>query len=423
MVAGWETISSKENQQKQMSKTAVIIGRVFPEATSTAASWRMIQLLELLQAEGYTLHFLSAAEPSKYASDLSKWVAQQKFISVNDDRFDNLLAEINPSLVLFDRFITEEQFGWRVSEVCPNAIKILDTEDLHFLRKAREDVFKANGEQLHLQNELFKREIASILRCDLSLIISGFEYELLVNEFQIDRQVLFYLPFLYDDENVKKTSFYDRNHFVSIGNFLHEPNWYTVLALKRMWPNIRKQLPKAELHIYGAYLPEKAKQLHQPKNGFIIKGKAKDVVSTFLNYRLLLAPIPYGAGLKGKIFEAMRCGLPTISSSIGVEGFTNEQNEFGGYIADSDDLFTTYVVDLFSNEKDWIEKQQKGMQLLQSNFHRSLFVNKWKKQIQFLENHLEKHRKNQFLFGVMNYQSNQATKYMSKWITLKNKSF
>src|SRR5690606_12663340 len=94
-----------------------------------------------------------------------------------------------------DRFVSEEQFGWRVSQECPNAVQILDTEDLHFLRSAREKAFKKK-EEINLYNETTIREIASILRCDLSLIISEFEMNLLLNEFHIAPELLYYLPFI-----------------------------------------------------------------------------------------------------------------------------------------------------------------------------------------------------------------------------------
>ena len=80
-------------------------------------------------------------------------------------------------------FITEEQFGWRVAENCPDAIRLLDTEDLHFLRKARQEVVNKNQE-LNLFSETAKREIASIYRCDVSLIISEFEMQLLQETFK-----------------------------------------------------------------------------------------------------------------------------------------------------------------------------------------------------------------------------------------------
>ena len=98
-----------------------------------------------------------------------------------------LLLNLNPDVVLFDRFMIEEQFGWRVTEQCPNAVKLLDTEDLHCLRKGRHQAFKDKQPFTddYLFNDFAKREIASILRCDVTLMISEFEMELLSKNFTL----------------------------------------------------------------------------------------------------------------------------------------------------------------------------------------------------------------------------------------------
>ena len=155
-------------------KNLVIIGKVFPEPNSTAAGSRMLQLMEIFLSQNYQITFLSTASISENSFDLNSKNIQFQNIVLNDNSFDDLIKKLNPEIVIFDRFTTEEQFGWRVSEQIPNAVKILDTEDLHFLRDARERAFKQNKNLEHsdLINDVFKREIASILRCDLSLIIS-----------------------------------------------------------------------------------------------------------------------------------------------------------------------------------------------------------------------------------------------------------
>src|SRR5690606_12128233 len=120
---------------------------------------------------------------SERTANLDAQQISVKNILLNNSSFDEFIKELKPEIVLFDRYITEEQFGWRVSENCPNTLKILDTEDLHFLRKAREEAVKAGKpiSDANLFSETAKRELASILRCDLSLIISEYEMELLQN--------------------------------------------------------------------------------------------------------------------------------------------------------------------------------------------------------------------------------------------------
>ena len=111
----------------------------------------------------------------------------------------------------------EEQFGWRVAENCPDALRILDTIDLHCLRQARQLAFKEK--RTFTQEDLFsdtaKREIASILRCDSSLIISDYEMDLLQEYFKIDKDLLCYVPFLLNKvEKAEWPAFEDRAHFI-----------------------------------------------------------------------------------------------------------------------------------------------------------------------------------------------------------------
>ena len=104
-----------------MVKRLVIIGLVVPEPASTAAGTRMLQLIDLFRERNYEITFLTSAGNIEF----SEKIDFQK-IEINDSSFDELINNLDPDIVLFDRFVTEEQFGWRVSENCPQALKILE---------------------------------------------------------------------------------------------------------------------------------------------------------------------------------------------------------------------------------------------------------------------------------------------------------
>ena len=402
-------------------KNLVIIGKVFPEPNSTAAGYRMIQLMDLFLTQNYQITFLSTATISENSFDLSSKNISFQNIVLNDSSFDELIKNLNPDIVVFDRFTTEEQFGWRVSEQVPNAVKILDTEDLHFLRTAREKAFKQNRnlEHLDLINDVFKREIASILRCDLSLIISEFEMNLLIEKFRIDENILFYLP-LFGEVKKSETSFSERKNFISIGNFLHEPNWQTVLQLKKLWKNIKNQLPEAEIHIYGAYASEKVFQLHNEKEGFIIKGRAESVETVFSQAKVLLAPIPFGAGIKGKLLESMQFGLPNVTSAVGAEAM-HGNHDWNGFITDNENEFVEKAVLLYQDENLWQKSQENGYKIVENRFKKELFEPHFIHKIQEIYENLESHRNQNFLGQILQHHTLQSTKYLSKWIEEKNK--
>ena len=381
----------------------------------------MIQLMDLFLTQNYQITFLSTASVSENSFDLSSKNISFQNIVLNDSSFDELIKNLNPEIVIFDRFTTEEQFGWRVSEQVPNAVKILDTEDLHFLRNAREKAFRQNKnlENSDLINDVFKRELASILRCDLSLIISEFEMNLLIEKFKIDENILFYLP-LFGEAKKSETSFSERKNFISIGNFLHEPNWQTVLQLKKLWKDIKKQLPEAEIHIYGAYASEKVFQLHNEKEGFIIKGRAENVESVFSQAKVLVAPIPFGAGIKGKLLESMQFGLPNVTSAVGAEAMQGN-HDWNGFITDNETEFVEKAVLLYQDENLWQKSQENGYKIVENRFKKELFEPHFIHKIQEISENLESHRNQNFLGQILQHHTLQSTKYLSKWIEEKNK--
>ncbi|WP_312420008.1 glycosyltransferase [Epilithonimonas sp.] len=399
-------------------KHLVIIGQVIPEPKSTAAGTRMMQLIGIFSEAGYKISFLTAANNVEFSEQI-----EVHPIEINQGSFDDKIKILDPDIVIFDRYVTEEQFGWRVSEHCPRAVRILDTEDLHFLREARHKAFKEKRAFNHndLINGVFLREMASILRCDLSLIISEFEYELLTKTFRIDAEILFYLPFLAEKIEKNTTSFQKRQHFVSIGNFLHEPNWQTVLKLKQIWKDIRKNLPEAELHIYGAYATEKVFQLHNNKEGFLVKGRAVSADEIFRNYRVLLAPIPFGAGLKGKLWESMKFGLPNVTSSVGAEAMSRDL-PWNGFIEDSYEEFTNKAVILYTNESIWNQANENATEILQQVYSKTIHVQPFWTTLYKITDNLDNHRNMHFLGKILKHHQLNSTKYMSRWIEEKNKN-
>ena len=384
----------------------------------------MMSILGLFKAQGWQVEFATPAQASKHAIDLDSEGISSKSIALNCDSFDAYIKAYQPDIVLFDRFMMEEQFGWRVEKNCPNALKILDTEDLQCLRNARHQAQKAgrNMTQEDLYSSLAKREIASILRSDISLIISSYEMELLIETFKVDASLLHHLPFMVNLEKCPTTtkSFTERQHFMTIGNFRHAPNWDVVLHLQQIWPLIRKQLPLAELHIYGSYPPPKATALHNPKTGFHINGWAEDAFEVMETSRVCLAPIRFGAGIKGKLLDAMIMQTPSVTTSIGSEGMHNGES-WGGAVADDVEAFVEAAVNLYRDEEAWTEAQKNGTALLHTHYDAKKLGISLIEKILSTEENLTQHRLNNFTGAMLKHHSMMSTKYMSQWIAEKNK--
>jgi len=404
--------------------TLLIIGYVWPEPNSSAAGSHMLSIIRLFKQESWRVVFSTPAQKTLFNFDLPSEDIETKGIQLNSSDFDKYITELNPTIVLFDRFMMEEQFGWRVAENCPDALRVLDTEDLQCLRGARQLAHKENRvfSNSDLNSDLAKREIASIYRCDLSLIISDFEVSLLTNHFKVDPSLLIHIPFMINLEkiSVSKKGFAEREHFVTIGNLRHAPNWDSILYLQQIWSLIRRELPDAELHIYGAYTPPKVTALNNKKTGFIIKDRAESVDEVMRNARVCLSPLRFGAGIKGKFIDAMRSDTPSITTEIGAEGMT-AGNSWPGLIANTSEEIAQAAISLYKNETLWQEKSSYCSLLLNKNYDRKTVERKLLKKIDFMLNNLDSHRATNFIGSMLNHHTLRSTKYMSKWIEEKNK--
>jgi len=411
-----------------VNQRVLILGFVWPEPNSSAAGGRMVQLISIFKEQGFEVTFASSASDSDYMIDLESLAVAKKSIALNCSSFDVFVKELNPSIVLFDRFMMEEQYGWRVAENCPEAIRLLDTEDLHCLRLARQKAFKENRQFTTddlLVEDVAKREIASILRSDISFMISEFEMELLQSVFKIDSKLLYYLPLLLepiDDSTIQNLpSFEERKNFIFIGNFLHEPNWNAVQYLKEtIWPLIRNQKAEAILQIYGAYPSLKVLQLHKPTEGFHIMGRANDAQEIVRNARVVLAPLCFGAGIKGKLVEAMQCGTPSVTTTIGAESMCGDL-PWNGFIADDVQVFADKAIELYQDKNLWLKAHENGFQIIEKRYLKSLFEEGLINHILNLQSHLKQHRLDNFMGTLLQHHTLTSTKYMSRWIEEKNK--
>ncbi len=409
-------------------KHILIIGHTWPEPTTTAAGGRMMQLIDFFLTHNYDITFASTAANNEYSVDLSASDIKTESIVLNDSSFDDFIKKLNPNIVLFDRFVTEEQFGWRVAKFTPEAIRILDTEDLHSLRQVRKELFRSNIEftpSKWLQNDITKREVASIYRCDLSLIISTYEMNLLTELIKIDERQLLHLPFqlskIENTQIARWPGFNERKDFICIGNGKHAPNVDAIKCLKtEIWPLIRKSLPTANLHIYGSYLTEQLRQMHSRTTGFYVEGWVENITKVMGQHRINLAPLRFGAGIKGKLIDAMLCGTPNVTTNIGAEGM-HGQLPWNGSIEDSPESFAEASIDLYQNESNWQSAQSNGIEIINKLYNKKQLDEILKNKIKVIQSSLQQHRNQDFIGSLLMHHSLASTKYLSKWIEEKNR--
>ncbi|XXF06798.1 glycosyltransferase family 4 protein [Pseudomonas sp. D2-3] len=423
-------------------RKVLVIGYVWPEPRSSAAGSRMLELLGVFRGQGWQVTFASAAALSTHRADLAELEIEEVAVALNCDSFDTYVAALQPDLVLFDRFFTEEQFGWRVERAWPAALRVLDTSDLHCLRDARHGLLKASqqacanetqrqqvgpvlasAQQLYAAmagGDMAQREVASIYRCDLTLMISEFEMQLLQAQFGVPASLLHDCALMLIPPVLTDLPFAERAHFLSIGNFRHAPNWDAVLWLKHaLWPLIRARLPHAQLHVYGAYPPPKATALHNPRQGFQVLGWVDDAHRVMAQARVCLAPLRFGAGIKGKLADAMACGTPSVTTSIGSEGMHGEL-PWPGIIADDGQAFAEAAVQLHEDPARWSQARDHAAPLLQQRFDRLRLAGELLARLEQLLDTRDAHRQRNFVGAMLLHHQHKSTQYMSQWIAAKH---
>jgi glycosyltransferase involved in cell wall biosynthesis len=401
----------------------LIIGKVWPEK-STGAGVRMMQIIQALQKQ-HTITFASPALKGPHAYPLNEIGVTTEEIKINCNSFDDYILEKAFDIVIFDRFTSEEQFGWRVASILPNALRIIDSEDLHFLRKTREQLLIKKGFPFSdektistcLNNDFTYREIASMLRSDMNLIISDYELQILETNFPFSKEQLNYLP-LTPSGTIVQNDFSNRIDFVFAGNFLHQPNRDAIIYLKLIWKQLKSQLPDAKIHVFGAYGDEKILNLHDADNDFLIHGWVEDLSIELAKARILLAPLRFGAGIKSKILESFQVGTPVATTPIGSEGIASV-DEFGGVVGNCGSEWISNTMRLYTNEHLWNKESEKGKQIIATKFAPKELSKINDTISDFLIN-LKSYRKKNFIQTLLNQETLQSKKYLSKWIQEKN---
>lgn len=417
---------------------------VWPEPSSSAAGVRLDYLIRLFSREGFELHLSSTAEQGPYSAlyeDLDG--VYRHNLDPNSSETSTKLAQINPDVVVFDRYPTEEQFSWHVMEACPKAIRILDTEDLHGLRRARElslEELENKGVQTHLYvaeheiepisvyNTIALREMVSMHRSDLSLVVSDVELSYAQKYYGIPIAQIMHLPILSSRllEQFRPLTNDRSSHACFIGNFKHAPNRDAVHFLRyQLWPHIYRALSdqgdtNSECHIYGAYMDATMERLDDPSIGFHMKGRVDSVYATMAAYGVLLAPLRFGAGVKGKILDAISMELPVVTTPIGSEGLSVHLDgvDFPGYVAKTVEEFKQSAVKCLSTtaRKRWNFPDHKKLEQRLETEYGNAFIAQ-------VNNLIEGKNRVQHPIKVMLEQNSQlAHRYLSKYIQLKNKA-
>lgn len=232
----------------------------------------------------------------------------------------------------------------------PTCTVILNTSDLHYLRDIREAEIEGDAEKLQSALRWKAQELDIIRRCDHSIVMS--DHELQVLEQELPDANIHLLPLMFVEIPGLAQGFAARKDIVFIGGFPHTPNVDAVVYFcEEIWPIVHARLPDARIRLVGNKPPEQVQRLGDIP-GVEVVGYVEDLKPVFDNIRISVAPLRYGAGIKGKLGTSLSYGVPSVATSIAVEGM-HLTHEASVLVADTPEAFAEATIRLYTDESLW----------------------------------------------------------------------
>ncbi len=350
----------------RFARRALVLDHRLPTPDQDSGSVRMDSLLDILQQIGFQVTFLPE---NLYAMPPYCEPLQERGIEVvitpEETSLRGYLARHGEGfeLAIVSRFHIATSTLDMVRELCPSALLVFDTVDLQFLRLQRQAELENDPELAAEAERMRKAEIELSRRADAVLVVSEVERELLRHHApDLDVHLV---------SNIHHTaapvSDYDqRQDFYFIGGFEHPPNqdamfWFC----EEIWPKIRQELPAAKLHLIGSKVTKELRAL--AGEGVEVVGFVADLMPYLKGCRLSVAPLRYGAGVKGKVTQSLAYGLPTVVTTIAAEGIGLEHG-VSAMIADDPESFAQAVVQVYRDQRLWQRLSKHGQQAFEARF-------------------------------------------------------
>ena len=284
-----------------------------------------------------------------------------------------------------------------VRQYAPCARVVFDTVDLHFLRMEREASLN-NSPRLAQKASIMKDielEVAS--HSDATIVLSTYEMELLGQ--LLPNSAVYQIPLVREIAPLDCVPLKKRNDIVFVGGFRHTPNvdavqWF----VKEVWPLIRAKGLKANFIIIGSHVPPEIQAL--ASSDIEVRGYVSDLAEVLSCCRLSVAPLRYGAGLKGKVVSCLSQGLPVVASSIAVEG-SGLVNDVHVLVSDNPETMADHIGKLYTDAVLWERLSKAGYGFCVENFSLEAAESKLRELLGDLGNTPKRVMSNDYLDGLV----------------------
>ncbi len=346
----------------------LIVDAVTPQPDHDSGSMRMVAICEILVAMGYRVSFMpiNLAWDGPYSQALQ--MAGVEVIFHPEASSPKQWLKTNGNLidwVLGSRYYVLSEIIDDVRLHCPKAKILFDTVDLHFLREQRKAELSDDPTLHAAAKKTETQELGLIEKSDTTFVVSEMEQALLHEKTpQADIQVLSNIHTTQNDV----APFEGREGILFVGGYQHPPNldaacWLT----EEILPALRESLPDVQLHLIGSKMPEWLKTRQQP--GLQNHGFVEDMTPFLSHCLVAVAPLRYGAGVKGKVNQAMAWGLPVVATPCAAEGI-HTSHDHDILLANSTENFVEEILRLHNDQQLWATLSSNGQKNVERYFSR-----------------------------------------------------
>jgi GT2 family glycosyltransferase/glycosyltransferase involved in cell wall biosynthesis len=347
------------NRLKPEQKRILVIDRHLPMPDRDSGSLRMFQMLKILHGLGHRMTFVpdNLANIAPYGAELQKRGIEVVYHPYATSVKEYLVAH-GPEfdVVVLSRCDFARKHIANARQYASQSRIIFDTVDLHFLRDSREAELTQDASAKLTAQDKRQQEYEIVDQADEAWVVSSVEQELLRRarphkSIEVVSNIV--------DVPGSRTPFSLRRDFLFIGSFQHKPNIDAVLFFtKEIYPAVRRHLPNAKFYVIGDKAPPEVVAL--ASENIVVTGRQPDVQPYFDNVKLSIAPLRFGAGVKGKINQSMGFGVPVVGTSIAVEGMDLINRE-DAMVADEPAQFATAMIELYESEELWNRLSQNAI--------------------------------------------------------------
>ena len=352
-------VTAASDRNRDRPRVVVFDERV-PTPDRDAGSLRMLMILKSLAAWAHVT-FVPFNRPQSLDYERALWRAGIETADAVDYR--KLLKHEKVKAAIVSRPSMGSAFIHRIRRLNPHVTIVFDMVDTHFVRFQRE--YDLSGQTAALAEAKRYRKLERKLAQTSDLVWCASPEDKQAMERESPNTPIEVVPTIHKLHDSGKV-FAERQDLLFIGNFAHRPNEDAILFFMReVYPLVRQRLPKARLDIIGDYASDAIKAYDSDE--VRIRGYVPDVEPLLQNARVFIAPLRFGAGIKGKVGEAMAHGIPVVTTSIGAEGF-GATHGVDIMLADDPASFAEAITQLYSNGELWERLATNSRLLIKNHF-------------------------------------------------------